>query len=58
MVSLKDVHELCKRCKNFNDISEESFDCYSKKCPSTDKHIKVDSWGPDKSRTPTWIPTE
>lgn len=52
------VHNLCKRCKNFVDSAETAYDCYSKRCPSTNKHIKVDGFGPDRTRKPTWTPCE
>ena len=54
---VEDVNTFCTKCKNFVDEADMAFDCYSKECPSTNKRIKIDSWGPDKTRTPTWVPT-
>lgn len=57
-LSMKNIHSLCKNCKNFVGSVETAYDCYSKKCPSTNKHLKIDGWGPDKSRKPNWTPCE
>lgn len=50
------IHELCGICKNFINDAALAYDCYSKKCPSMNKTLKIDGWGPDKTRKPTWDP--
>jgi DNA polymerase III alpha subunit (gram-positive type) len=52
------IHPLCKRCNCFVSDAKESFDCYSKKCPSTNKHLKLDGFGSDPTRKPNWNPME
>ncbi len=57
-MDVKEINKLCKQCKNFTDDAELAFDCYSKECPSTNKTLKIDGWGPDKTRKPTWDPNK
>lgn len=58
MKTHKTINKLCKKCKNFVDSAELAYDCYSKKCPSTNKMLKIDGWGTNKTRKPTWNPSE
>jgi len=50
-----EVQATCDKCLRDHD-AELAFDCYSKECPSTNKTLKIDGWGPDKTRKPTWDP--
>lgn len=50
------LNPICLKCKNYIEKAELSFACYSKKCPSTNKIVKIDGIGWEKCRKPNWNP--
>lgn len=52
------INSICLKCMNYVSSAEWAYACYSKKCPSTNKVVKLDGWGKDRCRTPNWNPSD
>jgi len=49
----KEIHLLCKKCRNYASDAEVVFDCSSEECPSTDIRYKLSVKGHYKTKKHT-----